>query len=98
MSEPIFTRSALEDLQEIWCHIAEDNPSAADSLESDVFNAADEIAGLPSLGHRRLDLTNRDVWFMTVRKNYLLIFRKTDPVEIIRILHGARDVKTVLEE
>ena len=98
MSAPIFTRSALDDLQEIWCYVAEHNASAADALEADVYDAANQIAVLSTLGHRRADLTSSDVWFVLVRKNYLVVYRKSDPIEIIRVLHGARDVKATLDE
>ena len=85
---------ALADLQEIWIYIAADNPSAADKLEAEIFEAFKLLAGHPRLGHKRPDLTAQDVRFWTVCGHYLIIYRhKTKPLQIVRILHGSRDVR-----
>ncbi len=88
---PIYSRAAQDDLQDIWVYIAEDNPVVADSLEEDIRAEVTKLAELPSLGHRRRDLTVHDLWFHTVRKNYLIVYRLAETLEIVRILHGARD-------
>jgi plasmid stabilization system protein ParE len=55
------------------------------------------LANNPGLGHRRPDLTDEQVYFWTVRKSYLVIYVPgTKPLEIVRILHGARDVSSEL--
>ena len=88
---PIYSRAAQDDLQDIWVYVAEDNPVVADSLEEDIRAEVTKLAELPSLGHRRRDLTVHDLWFHTVRKNYLIVYRLAETLEIVRILHGARD-------
>ena len=94
---PIYSRAAQDDLQDIWVYIAEDNPVVADSLEEDIRAEVTKLAELPSLGHRRRDLTVHDLWFHTVRKNYLIVYRQADSLEIVRILHGARDAVQELD-
>ena len=48
-------------------------------------------------GNFRRDLTDKPVRMWTVRKCCLLVYDPaTSPVEIIRILHGARDAETIL--
>ena len=49
------------------------------------------------MGYRRDDLTTRkDVLFWPVY-SYLIIYRPhTKPLEILRILHGKRDIKNIL--
>lgn len=91
MSGLIYSRAAQEDLQDIWSYIAQDNVVAADALEVDIRDAAEHLVRLPSLGHRRRDLTTHDLWFLTVRKNYLIVYRQRQPLEIVRVLHGPRD-------
>ena len=58
-------------------------------------------AGLPSppgMGHFRSDLAAEPLRFWRVR-SYLIIYRSEKrPIEIVRILHAARDVQAILGE
>lgn len=49
---------ALQDLDEIWEYIAQDNPDAADRVIIEIFSALDLLASSPSMGHRRPELTS----------------------------------------
>ena len=43
------------------------------------------------MGQTRADLTNEDVRVWVVHR-YLIVYRATsEPIEIVRVLHGARD-------
>jgi plasmid stabilization system protein ParE len=89
-----FSPEALADLQEIWAYIASDNPVAADELEADIYRACELLAKNPRLGHKRPDLTDEPVLFWTVRSHYLVIYHgKRKPLQIVRILHAARDLQ-----
>lgn len=95
MKEYCLTPAAEDDLFEIWSFIANDNPTAADKLESDFFNAFKKLADKPDLGHFRRDLTDKPVRFFPVRGTYLVVYDPdpaSQPLVIIRLLHGARDV------
>ena len=96
------TAEAIDDLREIWSFIAiqNHNPQAADALWEDIELACAQLAAKPSLAHRRKDLTpDPEVLFFCVREFYFVIYRKgTAPLQIARILHGARDVADELEE
>jgi plasmid stabilization system protein ParE len=48
------------------------------------------------MGHRRQDLTSRDVLFWRVH-SCLVIYRDSTPLRIVRILHGRRDVNKLLK-
>jgi toxin ParE1/3/4 len=65
---------ATDDLQEIWVYIANDNPTAADQLEDDIYAACELLAKNPRLGHRRSDLTDEPVLFWPVRGQYMVIY------------------------
>jgi plasmid stabilization system protein ParE len=95
------TPAARADLWDIWHYIGVKNfnPAAADRLWQDIEDACAELAQKPSLGHSRRDLTpDRKVLFYRVRDHYLVIYlRDTDPLQIARVLHGARDVKRELQ-
>lgn len=93
----VLTRAAMTDISDIWLYIADDNPAAADALENDFFATFEKLARMPSLGHWRRDLTDRPVRFLTVRRQYLIVYTpEARPLEIIRVLHGARNAGTIL--
>jgi plasmid stabilization system protein ParE len=86
------TFKARDDLFDIWTYIARHDGEAADRLETQVMQACEQLANRPDLGHFRRDLTDKPVRFYAVHTNYLLVYDPaTEPIEILRILHGARD-------
>ena len=98
MSEFVLTEEAQFDLFEIWAFIASDPLEAADKLEVDLMEACARLAIHPEIGHRRKDLSaNPGIRFHPVRTWYLIVYEfGTRPLNIIRILHGARDAKRQL--
>ena len=66
MSEYVLARDADRDLDEIWEYIATDSIDAADRLVAKLFEAFELIARMPTVGHRREDLTEHPVRFWTV--------------------------------
>ena len=94
-----FTPQASDDLFEIWRYIATDNPEAADRVENAIYDACALIAQSPLTGQVRKDLTPLPLRFWTVQRfpNYLIVYDPAaTPLQIIRILHGMRDVKRIL--
>jgi plasmid stabilization system protein ParE len=95
------TPRALNDLDEIWNYIAEDNEVAATRVESAIFFACASLARNPHLGSKRNEITSRSVRFWTVTRfpNYIVVYRPdTKPLQVIAVLHGKRDVRAIIEE
>ncbi len=93
-----FTPQAVADLYDIWSFIAEDNLSAADRVEAAIFRACDFLVSSPLAGRIREELTALPVCFWIVHPypNYLIVYDpKSKPLQIIRILHGARDLPSL---
>jgi antitoxin ParD1/3/4 len=89
---------ALRDLFEIWDYIRRDDPAAADRVEAELLKKCESLARMPGQGHPRPDYTSAPVLFFPVY-SYLIAFRPgTDPLQILAIIHGARQVKKVLRE
>jgi toxin ParE1/3/4 len=85
-------------LVEIWHYVKEQSSvTIADRVESAVLERIAFLAGTPGAGHRRKDLTDRDVKFFPVY-SYLIVYRPvTKPLQIASILHGRRDVGQILK-
>ena len=90
-------RRALGDLQEIWEFVSEDSFDAADRLLEEFYRAFDQLAEMPGMGHKRQDLTNRDVLFWPVH-SHLITYLPSSPLRIVRVVHGRRDVKKLLRK
>jgi plasmid stabilization system protein ParE len=92
------TPAAEDDLFNIWSFIAPDNLDAADHLQVELLTACQRVAENPDVGHWRRDLTDKPVRFFTVRQTYLIIYDPaSEPLAVIRVLHGARDASAQLE-
>ena len=98
MTRYIFVRNAAADLEQVWDYIAQDNISAADRLVDKLFEAFEELAKNPALGHTRRDLTTADVRFWPVG-NYLIIYRSASKsrIEIVAVTEGHRNIPRFLK-
>lgn len=95
MAEIFRTPAAESDLIDIWVSIALENRSAADDLLNEFERRFDQLAAFPESGPFRPDIAN-EVRAPTCR-NYLILYRlMPDRIEIVRVVHGARDIATLL--
>ena len=97
----LLTPRALNDLDEIWNFIADDNVDAANRVESAIIAACSSLARYPLLGSRRTEITPLPVRFWTVTRfpNYIVVYRPdTQPLQVVAVLHGKRDIKAVIGE
>lgn len=92
------TAEAAADITEIFDHIAEGSIDAAQRIRAKIHDEMKKLARNPGLGHKRQDLTGRELLFWPVY-SYLVIYQPdTSPMNIIAVLHGSRDVKKVLKK
>ena len=84
---------AQRDIAQILAYIGSDNMEAAARVREEFRAACRRLAQHSRLGHSRSDLTTRkDVLFWPVY-SYLIIYRPDKkPLEILRVLHGRRDL------
>ena len=96
MNRFILTPRAQQDVNDIWDYIANDNIEAAGRVLDALDNAMIKLAKNPGIGHRRDELTDKRHRFLLVY-SYLIVYRhETKPLQIIRVLHAARDVQSIL--
>ncbi|HUX27231.1 MAG TPA: type II toxin-antitoxin system RelE/ParE family toxin [Terracidiphilus sp.] len=96
-----FTPRAIDDLDDIWSYIAADSVDAANHVESAIFAACASLARHPLLGSKRSEITPLPVrfWAVTQYSSFIIVYRpETKPLQIVAVLHGKRDIKSLLEE
>lgn len=92
------TPEAIADLREIWQFISQHSVNAADRVLEDLYRTFGRLATTPGMGHKRDDLTRRDVRFWPLY-SYLVIYQPISrPLLVIAVLHGNRDVKKLLQD
>lgn len=98
MSGYMLSPEALQDLEDTWDFIASDSVTAANQLQDEFFEAFEELARRPGMGHTRSDLTKRDVRFWPVG-SYLIVYRVApSQLQVVAVLHGARDIPSVMRK
>lgn len=96
MADVLVVRSpaAEDDLIDIWFGIATDSPLAADRFLDAIAARILQLATFPESGPQRPDI-GAEVRALTIG-NYLVLYRLAEQrVEIVRVVHGARDVSTL---
>lgn len=91
MSSVHRSAKADADLAAIWRYIAEDSENAADKIARMIIDRVRQLALNPYLGPRREDIAP-GVRHLT-SGSYLILYRvHADQIEILRILHGSRNM------
>ena len=83
-------RRAEEDIIEILDYIAIANPKAAVTFYEKISRLFDLLAQFPEMGRERTELLS-GIRSMPLG-NYVIFFAIKEELEIVRVLHGARDI------
>lgn len=88
------TRLAEQDLDDIWFHIALDNPDAADRVLDAIGERCALLAQHKKMGSARPEIAPE--LRSSPAGRYVLYYRPdTEGIELVRVLDGARDVNTL---
>lgn len=91
----IISPEAEQDLLDIWLYIAEDSPVNADRFLDRVEQKVLKLAEFKEIGVDRPELAPNLKSCPVDR--YILFYRaKTGGIELVRVLHGSRDINQVL--
>ena len=88
------TVSSLTDYRAIWDYVAEDNPDAADRLLRTLDAKVSFLSDFPHAGRWRPELRPRLRSF-PVGNTSSFYGPLRGGIELIRVLHGARDVRRI---
>ena len=83
---------AENDLEEIWWFIAQDSPDNADRFLDRIQESCLALADFPQLGVNREELKT-DLRSQPVGNYLIFYFPLEDGIDIIRVLHGSRDME-----
>jgi antitoxin ParD1/3/4/toxin ParE1/3/4 len=95
----VLSEPAVHDLELIKTYLIDQaGASVARHVLREVRGALELLATRPGLGHIPEDLTDLPVKFWPVF-SYLVIYNpNAKPLEVLRILHAARDIAAILED
>ncbi len=79
---------ALEEAEGILAYIAERNPRAADDLAERIAESIDRLVVWSSIGRPGRVLGTRE---LVISSSYLIVYRVTNQIEILRVLHGRQE-------
>lgn len=98
MTSAILLPAARRDLREAVRWIASDNPEAAARLRNTVVAAAHRIGAHPEIGMVRPEYADKPIRFLILTGfPYVLVYdAAASPPRIARVLHGARDIPSIL--
>jgi plasmid stabilization system protein ParE len=85
---------ALDHLEEIYNHLAEDNRSAARRLVEQIIAATERLSEFPESGRVAPQFDDPQVREVIVRKYRIAYRPKENVVAIAAVHHGARDLVT----
>lgn len=95
MAEIIYSPAAIDDLKDIWLHIADRSVWQADRFMIRLKDNISYVAEHNGRGHPRPELAEnlRGSPF----ENYSVYYRQTvNGIAVVRVIHSARDLKRVL--
>ncbi len=98
MPPAVLSPRARSDLLAAVRWIAKDNKAAAQGLRKAVIASAERIGIHPGIGIERPDYTTQRLRFLSLTGYpYIIAYdAELSPPLILRILHGARDIPSVL--
>ena len=97
MRQYALTEDALRDLEEIVDFVATDSVEASRRVLGDLLAAMAQLAEMPRMGHARPEVAESDVRFWVVH-TYVIAYRaETDPIQVLRVVSGYRDLRGLLQ-
>jgi toxin ParE1/3/4 len=103
VNEIIIQPAAARDMEEQADYLAQRSLDAATRFARAVEETFQQLASMPGMGSprefRNPALAGLRVWRLRGFENYLIFYRPVEQgVEVLRVLHAARDIQSILEE
>jgi toxin ParE1/3/4 len=95
MAQLLKRPQAETDLEEIWWYIAQNNPKNADNFLDFILKQCLFLAQSPYSGKKRDELL-QGLRSFPVRNYVIFYFPLENGVEIVRVMHGSRDIDKIV--
>ncbi len=96
MNRIVVTGDAASDLDDIWSYICDESENAADRLIDSIIQRFSTLAKFPEMGRGRSEILSGMRNFPVGR--YSIFYRQIeDGIEILRVLHSARNIDTLFQ-
>lgn len=96
MPSVVIRPQAAADLAEIWAYIADDSVRQADAFAARVHQEFRTLARQPMMGRERPELLP-NLRSFAVEKYVIFYLPRPRGIEVVRVLHGARDLRLFFE-
>ena len=93
----VLAPAARDDLRSIFDYLESQSIPTAIRYDKLIHAAFLRIAQSPQLGHRRADLQDPSIRCWVVPPYLIFYLEQTAPLQIVAILHGARDIPSVFQ-
>lgn len=94
MPRIVYSNLSEDDLDEIWAYIDSNNPAAAENFMRRLGQTFAMLAKHEGLGTSRPYIDDSVLVFPVDK--YLIMFRRIeDGIEIVRVMHSARDLRHI---
>lgn len=90
----LFRPLAETDLSDIWDYISADSPERGEKLIRDIYSKLGTIAHNPYIGKARPEI-EQDLRSFPVGRYIVFYFPLPEGIDVIRILHGSRDIDKI---
>jgi len=93
MGQVRWTEKASRNLEDIFNYVAKTSAIYADRLVKSIISSTSKLATMPLCGRMVPELKDHDIREL-IYQNYRIVYRvigETGEVEILAIIHGARD-------
>ena len=97
MPSVVIRPKALEDLAEIWAYITEVSPRQADAFAAAIDREIRGLARRPLIGRARPEVIT-DLRSLPFGRYVIFYLPRKRGIEVVRVLHGARDLKPLFDE
>jgi toxin ParE1/3/4 len=95
MSRVLFADSAKADLIEAWLFIAQESVVAADNVIDTINHDAQTLALQPMMGRLRSELAEGVRSWPTSTRYIMFYLPSENGINVLRVLHHARDIPNV---
>lgn len=98
MAGYLLSAEARDDLDDIREFLQNVNPPASDRYRELFLNAFRRLARSPRIGRPRASLFRPHTRTWSVRPYIIVYDSGSTPIQIVRVLHGSRDIASILSD